>query len=139
VRTRHHSHRTTPARRTTTRIDCIRGPPPHHAPAARQSTSGRQRLEPPLDDRLSARQGTYREGGHYAIQEAVAAQFTKPPPREAFRPFARLQRTRNQVEYDDISPITADDVQADAETVRTLHAMAALLTTQLPIFADGST
>jgi hypothetical protein len=76
------------------------------------------------------------KGGHYAIQEAVAAQFTKPPPREAFRPFARLRRTRNQVEYDDISPITADDVQADAETVRTLHAMAALLIPQLPIFTD---
>ena len=24
-------------------------------------------------------------GGHYAVQEAIAAQFTKPPPRDAFR------------------------------------------------------
>ena len=76
------------------------------------------------------------KGGHYAIQEAVAAQFTKPPPRDAFRPFGRLRRTRNQVEYDDISPITADDIHADAEVVRTLHAMATRLIDVLPVFSD---
>lgn len=43
-------------------------------------------------------------GGHYALQEASAAQFTKPPPRRAFRPFGRLRRTGNQIEYDNISP-----------------------------------
>lgn len=37
-------------------------------------------------------------GGHYAIQEAISAQFSKPPPREAFRPFGRLRRARNQIE-----------------------------------------
>ncbi len=26
------------------------------------------------------------KGGHYAIQEAIGAQFTKPPPRDAFPP-----------------------------------------------------
>ena len=55
------------------------------------------------------------KGGHYAIQEAISAQFTKPPPRDAFRPFGRLRRTRNQIEYDDITPITADDVEADSQ------------------------
>lgn len=50
------------------------------------------------------------KGGHYAIQEAIAAQFTKPPPCDAFRPFGRLRRTRNQVEYDDITSITDEDV-----------------------------
>jgi hypothetical protein len=75
-------------------------------------------------------------GGHYAIQEAVTAQFTKPRPRDAFRPFARLPRTRNQIESDDISAITADDVRADAVVVRRLHAMAAELAEVLPAFAD---
>ncbi|MDQ2838627.1 MAG: hypothetical protein M3Y42_07285 [Actinomycetota bacterium] len=76
------------------------------------------------------------KGGHYAIQEAISAQFTKPPPRDAFRPFARLRRSRNQIEYDDISPITADDVYADDATVRTLHATAAQLIEVLPVFID---
>jgi hypothetical protein len=44
------------------------------------------------------------KGGHYVIQQAITAQFTKPPPKDAFRSYARLRRTRNQVEYDDISP-----------------------------------
>jgi hypothetical protein len=74
------------------------------------------------------------KGGHYAIQEAVKAQFTKPPPRDAFRPFGRLRRTRNQIEYDDISPITTEDVEADIPVVRTLHATAAHLVEVLPVF-----
>ena len=76
------------------------------------------------------------KGGHYAIQEAISAQFTKPPPRDAFRPFGRLRRTRNQIEYDDITPITADDVEADSPVVRTLHAMARQLVDVLPVFTD---
>lgn len=75
-------------------------------------------------------------GGHYAIQEAIAAQFTKPPPRDAFRSFGRLRRMRNQIEYDDISPVITDDVHADADTVRALHAMAAQLVPLLPVFTD---
>lgn len=76
------------------------------------------------------------KGGHYAIQEAVNAQFTKPPPRDAFRPFGRLRRTRNQIEYDDITPITSEDVEADTPVVRTLHATAAQLVEVLPVFTD---
>lgn len=75
-------------------------------------------------------------GGHYAIQEAIAAQFTKPPPRDAFRPFGRLRRTRNQVEYDDITPITDEDVNAEIPIVRSLHAMAEQLVEALPVFVD---
>lgn len=75
-------------------------------------------------------------GGHYAIQEAVNAQFTKPPPRDAFRPFGRLRRTRNQIEYDDISPITADDVEADVPVVHGLHEMAQQLIEIIPVFTD---
>jgi len=76
------------------------------------------------------------KGGHYAIQEAIAAQFTKPPPHDAFRSFGRLRRNRNQIEYGDISPITKDDVHADAATVRVLLSMAQQLIPQLPIFVD---
>jgi hypothetical protein len=75
-------------------------------------------------------------GGHYAIQEAISAQFTKPPPRDAFRPFGRLRRVRNQIEYDDISPITAEDIAADEPAVRALHAMARQLVDVLPVFID---
>lgn len=76
------------------------------------------------------------KGGHYAIQEAISAQFTKPPPRDAFRPFGRLRRTRNQVEYDDITPITTDDIEADVPVVRALYAMAQQLVEALPVFTD---
>lgn len=76
------------------------------------------------------------KGGHYAIQEAIAAQFTKPPPRDAFRPFGRLRRTRNQVEYDDITTITAEDVQTEIPVVRSLYAMAEHLVEALPVFVD---
>ena len=76
------------------------------------------------------------KGGHYAIQEAIAAQFTKPPPRDAFRSYGRLRRTRNQSEYDDISRILEADVRADAEIVRAMHSMATMLVSQLPVFAD---
>jgi hypothetical protein len=75
-------------------------------------------------------------GGHYAIQEAIAAQFTKPPPRDAFRSFGRLRRNRNQIEYDEISPITAEDIAADEPAVRALHAMARQLVGVLPVFVD---
>jgi hypothetical protein len=75
-------------------------------------------------------------GGHYAIQEAITAQFTKPPPRDAFRAFARLRRTRNQIEYDDISAVTSEDIHADADVVRRLHATAAQLVQVLPVFTD---
>jgi hypothetical protein len=75
-------------------------------------------------------------GGHYAIQEAVTVQFTKPPPRDAFRPFATLRRTRNQIEYADISAVAAEDVRANAVVVRRLPAMDAELASVLPVFAD---
>lgn len=75
-------------------------------------------------------------GGHYAIQEAISAQFTKPPPRDAFRSFGRLRRVRNQIEYDDISPITPEDIAADEPVVRELHDMARQLVEVLPVFVD---
>jgi hypothetical protein len=76
------------------------------------------------------------KGGHFAIQEAINAQFTQPPPREAFRPFARLRRNRNQVEYEDNTPITAEDVEGDTPVVRALHTVAERLVDVLPVFTD---
>ena len=55
---------------------------------------------------------------------------------DAFRPFGRLRRTGNQIEYDDITPISADDVEADTPVVRTLHALAQQLVDVLPVFTD---
>lgn len=75
-------------------------------------------------------------GGHYAIDEAIRAQFTKPPPRDAFRSFGRLRRTRNQIEYDDISAISVEDVRADAATVKNIHDVATELVRVLPVFSD---
>lgn len=77
-----------------------------------------------------------RRGGHYALEEAIRAQFTEPPPRDAFRSFGRLRRTRNQVEYENISSVTIDDVRADAATVGEIHAVATKLVPILPVFAD---
>jgi YD repeat-containing protein len=75
-------------------------------------------------------------GGHYAIQEAISAQFTKPPPLDAFGSFGRLRRNRNQIEYNEISPITAEDIAADEPAVRALHTMARQLVEVLPVFVD---
>lgn len=75
-------------------------------------------------------------GGHYAIPEAIAAQFTKPPPSDDFRSFGRLRRTRNQIEYDDISSVTAEDAVSGINDVRVVHATARQLITILPVFTD---
>jgi hypothetical protein len=74
------------------------------------------------------------KAGHYAIQETIAAQFAIPPPHEAFRAYGRPRRSRNQIEYDDVSPITAEDVRADTGVVRTLHTRATRLVEVLPVF-----
>jgi hypothetical protein len=86
----------------------------------------RRRLQPALG----------RRRGHCAIQETITAQFTKPPPSTAFRSLGRLRRTRNQIEYDDISAITTEDIDAEVETVRTIHATAKQLIDILPVFSD---
>jgi hypothetical protein len=76
------------------------------------------------------------KGGHYAIQQAIEAQFTAPPPRDVFRSFGRMRRTRNQVEYDEISLIGYDDIRADHAQATAIHAMAVLLQPNLPVFSD---
>lgn len=75
-------------------------------------------------------------GGHYAIQEAIAAQFTKPSQRDAFRPFGRLRRTRNQIEYDEISRSRRTMSAPTSIPFRALHVMARQLTPEMPTFID---
>ena len=72
-------------------------------------------------------------GGHYAIQQAAAAQFTQGPPATAFRSFGRLRRTRNQSEYD-VSTVTADDIVADTPQVRAIVATARALVESIEVF-----
>jgi hypothetical protein len=106
---------------------------PTRPPRTPCSTTPRARAWPPSYKRKALRSTS--RGGHYAIQEAISTQFTKPPLRDAFRPFGRLRRTRNQIEYD-ISPITADDIELEEPAVRTLHSMACQLVEVLPVFVD---
>lgn len=73
-------------------------------------------------------------GGHIAIEQAINAQFTKPPPRDAFRPFRRIRQTRHQGEYEHLAAIDPDLVQADQKLVVRIHEVASLLMPQLPVF-----
>jgi hypothetical protein len=47
-----------------------------------------------------------------------------------------LRRTRNQIEYEDIIQVTAEDVEADSGVVQILVAMAEQLINVLPVSAD---
>jgi hypothetical protein len=51
-------------------------------------------------------------------------------------PLRALTAKRNQVEYEDNTPITAEDVEADAAVVRSLHAVAEQMVDALPVFTD---
>jgi len=63
-------------------------------------------------------------GGHRVVERAINAQFTKPPPRDAFRPFRRMRQTRHQVEYEHLSAVDADLVRGDLMLARRIHQMA---------------
>lgn len=73
------------------------------------------------------------KGGHYVVQQAIAAQFTKPPPRDTFRRFGRLRRTRNNIEYGDYAS-TSEDVEADVESVRSIVSVASQIVPHLGLF-----
>ena len=73
-------------------------------------------------------------GGHYAIEVASRAQFSRPPLREAFRPFSRLRRTRNETEYDAISRIDADSVRHDHRLAVGIQQAAERLVDNLPVY-----
>jgi hypothetical protein len=73
-------------------------------------------------------------GGHYALEQATRAQFTAPPPSEAFRPFGRLRRARNRVEYEPATAILPEDVTTDMASVTRLHQTAAALLEVLTVW-----
>ena len=75
-------------------------------------------------------------GGHLAVERAINAQFTKQPPREAFRPFRRIRQTRHQGEYEHLSVIDAELVKADQRLAVRMHEVAGLLLPELPVFTE---
>jgi hypothetical protein len=82
---------------------------------------------------LLAQQGmrATTEGGHYAVERAVRAQFG-----EGFRPFADLRRRRNELEYPRLpaDTATADEAQQAAGAAERLIAAADTLLGQLSFF-----
>lgn len=83
---------------------------------------------------LLAQQGirATTNGGHYALERAVRAQFG-----EGFRPFADLRRRRNELEYPRMPADTAteDEARQAVETAQRLIAAADTLLGQLSFFA----
>jgi HEPN domain-containing protein len=84
---------------------------------------------------LLAQQGmrATTEGGHYAVESVVRAQFG-----EGFRPFADLRRRRNELEYPRLpaDTATADEAQQAVETAQRLITAADRLLGQLSFFAQ---
>jgi hypothetical protein len=84
---------------------------------------------------LLAQQGlrATTDGGHYAVEQAVRAQFG-----EGFRPFADLRRRRNELEYPRLPTDTAatDEAQQAVEVAHRLIAAADGLLGQLSFFAQ---
>ena len=84
---------------------------------------------------LLAQQGmrATADGGHYAVERAVRAQFG-----EDFRPFADLRRRRNELEYPRLpaDTATADDAQQAVEAAERLIKAADTLLGQLSFFAQ---
>jgi hypothetical protein len=84
---------------------------------------------------LLAQQGmrATTDGGHYAVERAMRAQFG-----EGFRPFADLRRRRNELEYPRLpaDTATADEAQQAVEAAERLIAAADTLLGQLSFFAQ---
>jgi hypothetical protein len=84
---------------------------------------------------LLAQQGmrATTDGGHYAVERAVRAQFG-----EGFRPFADLRRRRNELEYPRLPADTAttDEAQQAIDIAERLIAAADTLLGQLSFFAQ---
>jgi hypothetical protein len=74
-----------------------------------------------------------RRGGHYVLDETIAAQFSAPPHGAAFRPYGRLRRRRNAIEYD-AAAVTLDEVRTDHSKVVALHQAARTLLPSLEPF-----
>jgi hypothetical protein len=84
---------------------------------------------------LLAQQGirATTDGGHYAVERAVRAQFG-----DGFRPFADLRRRRNELEYPRFpeDTATAEETQQAVEVARRLLAAADQLLGQLSFFGQ---
>jgi hypothetical protein len=84
---------------------------------------------------LLAQQGmrATTDGGHYAVERTVRAQFG-----DGFRPFADLRRRRNELEYPRLpaETATADEAQQAVKAAQGLIAAADQLLEQLPFFAQ---
>jgi hypothetical protein len=74
-------------------------------------------------------------GGHIAVREAVSAQLD-PPLGDALRPFDRLRRRRNQVEYPSASApaVSAEEVGRDLPKVEQMVAFAARVLDEMSPF-----
>jgi hypothetical protein len=84
---------------------------------------------------LLAQQGlrATTSGGHYAVEQAVRAQFG-----DGFRPFGSLRRRRNELEYPHLPADTATEEEAGqaARTAQSLIAAASALLPQLSLFSQ---
>jgi hypothetical protein len=82
---------------------------------------------------LLAQQGlrATTNGGHYAVDRAVRAQFG-----DGFRPFGALRRRRNELEYPHLpaDTPTADDAREAAETAERLISAATTILPQISFF-----
>lgn len=82
---------------------------------------------------LLAQQGmrATSEGGHYAVERAVRAQFGV-----GFRPFADLRRRRNELEYPRMpgDKPTPDETNQAVETAQDIISAAGRLLGELPFF-----
>jgi len=74
-------------------------------------------------------------GGHVAVYEVVRAQLD-PPMGNELRPFDRMRRQRNNVEYptSDAPALTADDVREDLTKVDAIVGLAAGVLDQMSPF-----
>lgn len=86
---------------------------------------------------LLAQQGlrATTDGGHYAVQRAVLAQFG-----EGFRPFADMRRRRNELEYPRLpaDTATAEEARQAVEDARHLISAASALLDQLSFYTQPS-
>lgn len=76
-----------------------------------------------------------RAGGHLAVYEAVRAQLD-PPLGADLRPFDRMRRQRNGVEYPDTdrAPLDEQDVLDDIPKVRVMLDIASRVVEQMPVY-----
>ena len=74
-------------------------------------------------------------GGHIAVREAVTAQFADLSGGEVLKPFDRLRRRRNDIEYPSgTSPVDSDEVQDALDNARRMVDFAAKLIDHLPVY-----